>query len=92
MQGLLRAIEPLWDSTVVTIGEFRSVNDGSGFVLPFIRMVEPSVLWTRHPTSLVRLSKDTWGFAGWHPASPHPSLGPSIAPLPNNQNQTRPPN
>ena len=40
LQGLLRAIEPLWDSTVVTIGQFRSVDDGSGFVLPFIRMVE----------------------------------------------------
>ena len=51
MQGLLRAIEPLWDSTVVTIGEFRSVDDGSGFVLPFLRMVEPSVLWTRTPHS-----------------------------------------
>ena len=50
MQGLLRAIEPLWDSTVVTIGQFRSaLDDGSGFVLPFLRMVEPSVLRTRTP-------------------------------------------
>ena len=91
MQGLLRAIEPLWDSTVVTIGEFRSVDDGSGFVLSFIRMVEPSVLWTRHPASLVQHSKDTWGNRrlASRPCPRVPDL-PSPTPSPTNQPKPKP--
>ena len=61
----LRANEPLRDSTVVTIGELCSLDDGSGFVLPSLRVVE-HYWWTGRPhteifSSLVHILKDTWG-------------------------------
>ena len=90
MQGLLRAIEPLWDSTVVTIGQFRSVDDGSGFVLPFIRMVEPSVLWTRTPHLSRPPAVKTRGvIAGWPPAPAQESRTFHRLP-PNNQTKPKP--
>ena len=61
----IRAVEPSRDSTVVTIGELRSNDDGSGFVLPSLRVVE-HFWWTGRPhteifSSLVHILKDTWG-------------------------------
>ncbi len=63
--GGTRAIEPSRDSTVVTIGELRSNDDGSGFVLPSLRVVE-HFWWTGRPhteifSNLVHILKDTWG-------------------------------
>ena len=61
----IRATEPSRDSTVVTIGELRSNDDGSGFVLPSLRVVE-HFWWTGRPhteifSNLVHILKDTWG-------------------------------
>ncbi len=63
--GGLRANEPLRDSTVVTIGELCSLDDGSGFVLPSLRVVEHH-WWTGRPhteifSSLVHILKEKWG-------------------------------
>ena len=63
--GGLRANEPLRDSTVVTIGELCSLDDGSGFVLPSLRVVE-HYWWTGRPhteifSSLVHILKEKWG-------------------------------
>ena len=63
--GGLRANEPLRDSTVVTIGELCSLDDGSGFVLPSLRVVE-HYWWTGRPhteifSSLVHILKENWG-------------------------------
>ena len=61
----LRAAEPLRDSTVVTIGELRYLDDGFGSKLPILRVVE-HFWWTGKPhteifSNLVHLLKNVWG-------------------------------
>ncbi len=62
---LHRATEPFSDSTVVTIGMFRSMNAGHGSPLPSLRMVE-HFRWARLPQSesfsrLVHTLSEVWG-------------------------------
>ena len=61
----LRAIEPLRDSTVVTIGELRYLDDGFESILPSLRVVE-HFWWTGKPhtetfSTLAHLLKKVWG-------------------------------
>ena len=63
--GGTRAIEPSRDSTVVTIGELRSLDDGLGSKLPSISVVE-HYWWTGKPhteifSTLVHILKNVWG-------------------------------
>ena len=62
--GGLRANEPLRDSTVVTIGELRYLDDGFGSKLPTLSVVE-HFWWTGKPhteifSTLVHLLKNVW--------------------------------
>ena len=62
---LHRAIAPFLDSTVVTIGELRSMNGGHGSPLPSPRVVE-HFRWSRLPQSesfsrLVHTLSEVWG-------------------------------
>ena len=59
------AIAPFSDSTVVTIGKFRSTNAGLGSPLPSLRVVE-HFRWSRLPQSenlsrLVHILSEVWG-------------------------------
>ncbi len=59
------ATEPFSDSTVVTIGKFRSTNAGHGSPLPSLRVVE-HFRWSRLPQSentsrLVHTLSEVWG-------------------------------
>ena len=61
----LLATEPFRDSTVVTIGELRYLDDGLGSKLPSIRVVE-HFWWSGKPhtetfSRLVHILKDIWG-------------------------------
>ena len=61
----LRSIEPFRDSTVVTIGELRFTNDGSGSTLPSLRVVE-HFWWTGLPhtenfSRLIHILSEVWG-------------------------------
>ena len=61
----LLATEPFRDSTVVTIGELRYLDDGLGSKLPSIRVVE-HFWWSGDPhtetfSRLVHILKDIWG-------------------------------
>ena len=61
----LLATEPFRDSTVVTIGELRSLDDGLGSKLPSISVVE-HYWWTGRPhtetfSRLIHILKDIWG-------------------------------
>ena len=61
----LKTIDPLRDSTVVTIGELHSKDDALGMKLPSISVVE-HYWWTGKPHSetfsrLVHILKDLWG-------------------------------
>ncbi len=60
----LRASEPLRDSTVVTIGELRYLDDGFGSKLPTLSVVE-HFWWTGKPhteifSTLVHILKNVW--------------------------------
>ena len=62
---LHRAIAPFLDSTVVTIGKFRSMNGGHGSPLPSLGVVE-HFRWSRLPQSenisrLVHILSEVWG-------------------------------
>ncbi len=62
---LHRATAPFLDSTVVTIGKFRSMNGGHGSPLPSPRVVE-HFRWSRLPQSenvsrLVHILSEVWG-------------------------------
>ena len=61
----IRTIEPFRDSTVVTIGELRFTNDGSGSTLPSLRVVE-HFWWTGLPhtenfSRLIHILSEVWG-------------------------------
>ena len=61
----LLATEPFRDSTVVTIGELRSLDDGLGSKLPSISVVE-HYWWTGRPhtetfSRLIHILKNVWG-------------------------------
>ena len=61
----LRAVEPSRDSTVVTIGELRYLDDGLGSKLPTINVVE-HYRWTGEPhtqtlSRLVHILHNIWG-------------------------------
>ena len=63
--GGIRAVKPSRDSTVVTIGELRSLDDGLGSKLPTLSVVE-HFWWTEKPhtetfSTLVHLLKMVWG-------------------------------
>ena len=63
--GGLGAIKPRHDSTVITIGELRLVDDGASCRLPHLRVVE-HFWWTGKPhtetfSHLVHILKDLWG-------------------------------
>ena len=63
--GGIRAVKPSRDSTVVTIGELRSLDDGLGSKLPTLSVVE-HFWWTEKPhteifSTLVHLLKNVWG-------------------------------
>ena len=63
--GRLLATEPFRDSTVVTIGELRYLDDGLGSKLPSISVVE-HYWWTGRPhtetfSRLIHILKDIWG-------------------------------
>ena len=76
--GGTRAIEPSRDSTVVTIGELRFIDDGLGYVLPSISVVE-HYWWTgkphtETPSISVRLLRHVWGFSRTATDALHPPL------------------
>ncbi len=63
--GGTRVIEPLRDSTVVTIGELQSADDAKESILPSLRVVE-HYWWTGKPhteifSNLVHILKNVWG-------------------------------